>query len=122
MVIRRVTGSGAFVPPSEHPERAEGVPAARSARAPFKMEVHAARVDVVECAQHVVVPVVRERELRILRLDEGPGALASAAVAVDAIKSSRQLSEAVRRVAGLMASCVRPVRFQPGAVRLGCAR
>lgn len=43
-----VEASGGPVPPLEHPERAEGVPAARRAHAALEVEVDVTRVDPVE--------------------------------------------------------------------------
>src|SRR5215831_4587354 len=49
--------SGGSVPPLEHPERAEGVPAAWRARAVLKIEVDAARMDAVEQPPAVGLPL-----------------------------------------------------------------
>src|SRR5262249_36815120 len=106
-IVRR---SGGCVPPGAYPTRAEGVAAARRARAALKIEVDATGMDavaqppairlplrpydrdrlrhprigvrarvpeVIQRAQHVVVPVIRKRELQILRPGDGRGALAA---------------------------------------------
>src|SRR6266498_5256527 len=110
--------SGGAVPPVEHTERAEGVPAARRPHAALEVEVDATRVDaveqppavglplrshdlhglrhpgirvrarpaeVVERAQHVVAPVVGERELKICRVDDLAGALAAEQAALEQV-------------------------------------
>ena len=112
------TRSAGSVPPLEHPERAEGVPAARRAHAALKIEVDLTRMDpveqpaavglplrlhdfhclrhpgirvrarppeVVERAQHVVVPVVRKSEVEIRRLDDLAGALAAEQAAFEQV-------------------------------------
>ena len=112
------TRSAGSVPPLEHPECPEGVPAARRAHAALKIEVDLTRMDtveqppavglplrlddfhclrhpriwvrprppeVVERAQHVVVPVIRKRELEIRRSDDFTGALAAEQAALEQV-------------------------------------
>src|SRR4249919_1102903 len=110
--------SGGAIPPVEHPERAEGVPAARRPHAVLDVEVDPTRVDavdqppavrlpfrphhlhglchpgirdrarpaeVVERAQHVVVPVVGESEIEICRVGDRAGALAAEQAALEEV-------------------------------------
>ena len=50
-----------------------------------RVRVGARRPEVVERAQHVVVPVVRERELEVRRIDDLAGALAAEQAALEQV-------------------------------------
>jgi hypothetical protein len=65
---------GGAVPPGEHPEGSEGVPAARRSDAALEVEVDATRVDTVEQPPAVGLPL-RSHDLHGLR---HPGILVGA--------------------------------------------